>query len=268
MRVQTEEWRKFIPGVRMFRGKKTLFYNGEELWDEETREYLIYDQAEQKSWEVIIVLPGVEMIPEETFSSCEKLETVILSDTVIRIEREAFSGCNSLSFVKLSRSLEYIGGYAFFGCECLPSIFIPPSCQEIGTRAFLRCKKLIVLHVPHQTQLGEKVIDNTALIEASAFEIDEYSVYDTSINDNVNHWIKNVNGDDDQFALHRACSSFNPNTQVIYEIVKRKGLVSFKKKNQIGITPMQYLEANPFAEHIDQSSVMKRYVLEMMGEAV
>ncbi|GFH50103.1 hypothetical protein CTEN210_06579 [Chaetoceros tenuissimus] len=267
MRVQTEEWRRFNPGVRMYKGKKTHFYNGEILWDEENDVYLIYDQEEQESWEVIIVLPGVEVIPEETFSF-SKVEAVIMSDTVRRIEDSAFGRCCSLTFVRLSRNLEHIGGYAFFGCECLPSIFIPPSCQEIGTRAFLRCKKLIILHVPHQTQLGEKVIDNTALIEASTFEIDEYNVYDSSINDNVNHWIKNVNGDDDQFALHRACSSFNPITQVIYEIVKRQGLVSFKKKNKIGITPSEYLEVNPFAEDIDQSSVMKRYVLEIMGEAV
>ena len=80
--------------------------------------------------------------------------------------------------------------------------------------------------------------------------------------------IKNINGDDEQFALHRACSSYYPMTQVIYEIVKRQGLIAFKKKNLIGITPLEYLEANPFAEDIDQIDIMKRYVLEMMGEAV
>jgi hypothetical protein len=49
--------------------------------------------------------------------------------------------------------------------------------------------------------------------------------------------------------------------------VKRQGLKSFKRKNQIGITPLQYLEENPFSEDIKQSSVMRRYVLEMMGES-
>ena len=42
---------------------------------------------------------------------------------------------------------------------------------------------------------------------------------------------------------------------------------SLQKKNQIGITPLEYLEANPF-EDIDQSLFMNRYVLEMIGEAV
>ena len=112
------------------------------------------------------------------------------------------------------------------------------------------------------------MIKDTALIRASPFEIDEVDEYDANINENVNEWIKNINGDDDQFALHRACSSFNPSTNVLYRIVRRQGLTSFKKKNKIGVTPLDYLEANPFAKDIDQSSVMKRYVLEMMGEAV
>ena len=71
MRVQTEEWRRFIPGVRMYKGKKTLFYNGEKLMDEYEGHPLIYDREEMKSWEVIIVLPGVEMIPEYTFAGCK-----------------------------------------------------------------------------------------------------------------------------------------------------------------------------------------------------
>ena len=116
MRVQTEEWRRFIPGVRMYKGKKTLFYNGEKVFDVENREYLIYDEEEQESWEVLIVLPGVEVIPAENFSSCEKLETVIMSDTVRRIERSAFYYCHDLFFVRLSRNLEYIGVHAFQEC--------------------------------------------------------------------------------------------------------------------------------------------------------
>ncbi|GFH50072.1 hypothetical protein CTEN210_06548 [Chaetoceros tenuissimus] len=268
MRVQTEEWRRFIPGVRMYKGKKTLFWNGEILYDVDEGEYCVYDQEEQKSWEVIIVLPGVEVIPEATFSTLQKIETVIMSDSVRRIEDNAFGECENLSFAKLSRSLECIGEEAFYGCYSLPSIFIPPSCREIGHGAFADCHKLIIVNVPRQTQLGENVIVDTALIRVSSFEIDKYDDYDISINDNVNEWIKNINGDDAEFALHRACSSFNPMTEIIYDIAKRQGLKSFKKENQICITPLEYLEANPFAEDIDQSAIVKRYVLEMMGEGV
>ncbi|GFH50105.1 leucine-rich repeat domain-containing protein [Chaetoceros tenuissimus] len=268
MRVQTEEWRRFIPGSRMYKSKKTLFYNGEILWDVENHEYRVYDEAEQHSWEVVIVLPGVEVIPGCTFEGCGNIETVVMSDSVRRIEDSAFDDCESLEFVKLSRNLEFIGRFAFNMCISLSSIFIPPSCRQIGNWAFAYCHRLIILHVPRQTQLGENVIARTALIGASTFEIDESGHYETSISANVNEWIKNINRNDDQYALHRACSCYNPITEVIYEIVKRQGLMSFQRKNEVGITPLEYLEANPFAEDIDQSSVMKRYVLEMMGEAV
>ncbi|GFH50167.1 leucine-rich repeat domain-containing protein [Chaetoceros tenuissimus] len=264
MRVQTEEWQRFVPGVRMYKGKKTLFWNGEKIWDNENTAYLIYSREEQRSWEVVIVLPGVRVIHRRAFSMLEKLQTVFMSeDSVETIEEMAFDRCENLSFVKFSRNLEYIGYAAFYQCRSLTSIFIPPSCREIGNKAFCGCRKLIIFHVSRQTQLGGKAITNTALFKTSPIEVD-----DRNIRENVNAWISNINGDDDEFALHRACSSFNPIAGDIIEIVKRQGLISFKRKNQIGITPLEYLEANPFAEHIDQCSFVKRYMLEMMGETV
>ena len=253
----------------MYKGKKTFFYNGEILFDFVNGEYLVYSEEEQDSWEVIIVLPGVEVIPEWTFAALEKLETVVMSDdSVETIGRSAFSDCKSLKLVKFSRNLEYIGESAFRCCQALTSIFIPPSCREIGSFAFEWCEKLTILSLPNHTQLGETVISHTALVRASAFEISTNGRYDESISENVNEWIRNINEDDNEYALHRSCSSYNPLTDVLYQIVKRKGLISFKKKNEIGITPLEYLAVNPFAEHIDQKSLVKRYVLEMMGEAV
>ncbi|GFH49985.1 predicted protein [Chaetoceros tenuissimus] len=90
MRVQTEEWQRFIPGIRMYEGKKTLFYNGEILYHVDNDEPLIYNWEERESWEVIIVLPGVEEIPEDCLRECEQIDTVIMSDSVIRIEGWAF----------------------------------------------------------------------------------------------------------------------------------------------------------------------------------
>ncbi|GFH56411.1 hypothetical protein CTEN210_12887 [Chaetoceros tenuissimus] len=162
MRVQTEEWRRFVPGVRMYKGKKTLFYNGEILWEGDdfiTGDPLIYNTEERQSWEVIIVLPGVEVIPENSFCKCFNLKTVIMADTVRRIGNGTFSLCTSLVFVRFSRSLEYIGSYAFFICPSLSSIFIPPSCREIGSNAFNGCRKLLILSVPHHTQLGQNSFD-------------------------------------------------------------------------------------------------------------
>ncbi|GFH59536.1 hypothetical protein CTEN210_16012 [Chaetoceros tenuissimus] len=244
MRVQTEEWRHFVPEVRIYKGKKTLFWNGEKLWDGENKKWLVYNHEERQSWEAIIILPGVEIIPERTFIACDNFEMVIMADTVKRIEKEAFLHCTRLVFVRLSRNLEFIGEWTFCYCDSLTSIFIPPTCREIGDMAFFDCKKLIILHVPQDTRLGFNVIAATALIEASPFET-KLGIY--SNGEEVNDWIKNQNMTPD-CELHRACSSFNPIQEHIYGIAKRKGFNSFHAQNAIGITPLQYLEANPFVE--------------------
>ena len=255
--LTSKEWAEVAalgPGIRKYQGKVTVFYNGEEnLWEEE-----------RESWEVIIVLPGVKVIHWNIFHCCPNVETVIMSDSVKRIDSEAFMECESLKFVKLSRNLKYIGRFAFLFCNSLTSIFIPPSCREIGYQAFADCKELIIFSVPQRTQLDRNVIAETALLKGTTFETDEDGDYENT--QEVNAWIKNIN-DEEEYALHRACSSYNPLTDIIYDIVKRQGLKSFATKNQIGVTPLQYLKENPFA-NIDQQNLMKRYILEMMGATV
>ncbi|GFH47860.1 leucine-rich repeat domain-containing protein [Chaetoceros tenuissimus] len=263
MRVQTEEWRRFIPGVRMYKGKKTLFYNGEKLswWNES----LDYNQEERESWEVIIILPGVEVIPWGTFLCCKNVKTVIMSDTVKRIENMAFQLCTSLSYVRLSTNLEYIGQLSFQFCSSLTSIFIPPTCREIGDCAFQWCPKLIILAVPQHTQLGEKVIAITALIRASPIETNWIGGYENTSDEVVNEWIKNRHAEN-EFILHRACSSYNPLDEVIFDIIKRQGLKAFKRPDSIGVTASQYLSENPFAE-IEEQKIIKHYILDMVGES-
>ncbi|GFH55162.1 leucine rich repeat-containing protein [Chaetoceros tenuissimus] len=270
MRVQTEEWRQFVPGIRMYKGKKTLFYNGEKLWEEDDEDGhpLVYNEEERNTWQVIIVLPGVEIIPYGNFSACKNIEAVIMADDSVRkVDWYAFKDCKRLSYVRLSSNLEFIGDYSFKNCHSLTSIFIPPSCKWIGYWAFNSCSKLIIFVVPQHTQLGEEVLADTALIRRNYF----YGyVYDGGLyhdSNEIDDLIKNINGDTEEYALHRACSSYYPITEIIHGIVKRQGLKALKKKNEIGITPLQYLEENPFAE-ISQSALMKQYVLEMMGEVV
>ncbi|GFH55113.1 hypothetical protein CTEN210_11589 [Chaetoceros tenuissimus] len=266
MRVQTEEWRRFIPGIRMYKGKKTLFYNGEKLWEGGLHGIpLIHDGEERYSWEVIIVLPGVEIIPEFTFNDCE-VKTVIMADTVKRIEKDAFADCWSLVFVKLSRYLEYIGDRAFFGCDSLPSIFVPPSCREIGGWAFQYCKKLIILTMPRNVELGCLVFDNTLLMKKSPIDTDEDGEYNEGIDEEAIQWVRSINNEEIH-ALHRACSSFNPLSEIIHDLVKRLGINAMRMKNLIGITPSQYLEANTFAV-ISEKEIVNRYILDSMGEIV
>lgn len=125
-------------------------------------------------WEMIIIMPGVEIIPHMTFVNLKNVKVVIMADKVFRIEFAAFQQCSSLVFVKLSRTLAYIEDSAFWSCGSLTSIFVPPSCREAGDTVFSDCKKLIILSEPQHTRLGWGVITHTALINASPFSEDGF----------------------------------------------------------------------------------------------
>ena len=282
-KLTNKEWKEVValgPGVHIFRGKKTLIYNGEKLFDRE-KDLLVYNEEERNSWQVIIVIPGVEIIPEGTFAICENVKTVIMADSVQRIEMCAFANCNSLVYLRLSRNLEFISRGAFYDCKGLTSIFVPPSCREIEYGAFYGSDKLIIFHVPQHTLLGDEVnvIMHTALLEVSPLAIrppvHEHADSDYRELPNTNEynmseefyqWIKDVNMDE-EFELHLECASFEPSEDNIYNVLKKKGLSSFKEKNDIGITASRYLEENPFSE-IDEQKLVNKFVLELMGEVI
>ena len=281
MRLQrgftNKEWKEISEkykdgGVHIYRGKKTYFYNGEKLWDWDNDDEdcggwpIIYDKEERESWEVIIFLPGVEIIRDSTFHRCKNIKMVIMADTVRRIEYASFKGCRSLEFVKLSRNLEFIGEWAFYLCLSLTSIFIPPSCSQIGDMAFYLCKKLVILGLSQNVELGSSVFQGTVLIKASPIETCDYGCYDRNDENEAVRWVKSINNTD-TYALHRACSSFNPLADIIHDLVKRQGIESMRKKNVIGITPSQYLEANTFAD-ISEKEILNKYISEMMGEVL
>lgn len=162
------------------------------------------------------------MIPQWSFRWCTTIERVIVADTGRRIEDHAFYCCFNLSYVRLSTNLEYIGHGAFNGCSSLASVNTPSSCREIGDYAFGSCTKLIILKVPQHARLGRNAIARTPLFEASTFETNEDGVYsDTSTE--VNTWVKSIN-DGEGLALHRICSSDNPDTEQAYRYLNDHSL--------------------------------------------
>ena len=103
MRVQTEEWRKFIPGIRMYKGKKTYFYNGEKLWDvtdDWEDQLLVHDKDERNSWEVIIVLPGVEVIPDFTENLNSSIQGLKIGCWVFGHYSSIVGGCLNQSSIQ------------------------------------------------------------------------------------------------------------------------------------------------------------------------
>ena len=76
--VSKEEWNEILekgPGVRMYKGLQTLFYNGEKLWEGDfyNGKPLVYDRKERQAWQQVIVLPGVKTIPKLTFRCCKNV---------------------------------------------------------------------------------------------------------------------------------------------------------------------------------------------------
>ena len=105
--------------------------------------------------------------------------------------------------------------------------------------------------LPKDTKEGKYVFSGTAVKAAQP---------------DARYSVKRIN-DADNLALHRACASFNPFTTIIHTLVKREGIEGMRRGNAIGITPSQYLEANPFAD-ISEKEIISRFILENMGETV
>ncbi|GFH44055.1 hypothetical protein CTEN210_00529 [Chaetoceros tenuissimus] len=279
-------------------GLVTLFYDGtkelfdEDLQDEWDDELLEYDAElhqyrckniahweswdlsneckqyfrERLSWEQIIVEEGVTVIPISTFSYCCNIKKVILANTVIKIEAATFYNCSSLVYVKWSMSLEFIGPKAFFNCN-LSSVFLPPSCRKIdGDDTFARNENLKILNVPNDTKIDTFhdiyiMIHRTELLERSPFECTTISESSLSEYKFVNTWIKTLNNDE-KFVLHKVCCSYQPTIQDIHTLILDKGFKAFQEKNNVGITPSEYLAENPYAS-IKEMDIIQYFIQEM-----
>ncbi|GFH47627.1 hypothetical protein CTEN210_04102 [Chaetoceros tenuissimus] len=242
--ISDKEWdeiKKLGPGVRIYRGKKTLFYNGERLYSYGYGRTKVYDEKERESWEMIIVLPGVTSIPSYSFYACRFLEAVIMPDSVRTINRYVFTLCVSLKFIRLSRRLKCIKDYAFDTCG-LTAIFIPKSCKMIGDKAFFNCNELHIVNVSEKTKLGNYAIPVRVPVS--------YSGSDIKPENEGYQLIKNVDIPQ-QLNIHKICSSenvFETINGISLKVIVDQWTNMMNIPNQLGITPTQYLLENPYTE--------------------
>lgn len=245
LKIDWKELEKKGAGIRLFNGKKTLFYNGEtRIWDSSNQTIMaqifggaeVWNERSKLSLEVIIILPGVEEIPDSTFANCARVKVVIMHDSLKRIGIKAFHKCFRLEYVSLSKNLEYIGNLAFCGCKLLCAFFVPQSCKCINNEALRDCKNLIILNVPHRAILGEMIIRGTALIEASPFPTDIANTYEG--NEKLNFWIKQNS------SIHAVCSLENP----LFDETKINTDVFFAQ-DDCGLTALHYLICNQTADY-------------------
>ncbi|GFH55550.1 hypothetical protein CTEN210_12026 [Chaetoceros tenuissimus] len=206
---------------------------------------------ERQTWQQVIIEEGVTVIPYATFERCKNIKRVIFANTVVRIEEDAFYKCKDLIYIKLSISLLYIGEFAFEECD-LSSVFIPPRCREIGNQAFADNKKLLIFNVLHRIEIQRSVLLHTKLVP-----------FRSSQNLPITDFVMNVNGRE-KYVLHRACCSFEPSVIDIVAILQEKGLGTLKEKNGIGITPLQYLNENPYTD-ITEYEIIQLYTKTLIG---
>lgn len=77
------------------------------------------------------------------FSSCSKLEEIILNDELDSIGMNSFSECNSLKSVRFPSSLKVIGQEAFANCRNLVNAYLPSAIERIEEAAFYNCDSLV-----------------------------------------------------------------------------------------------------------------------------
>ena len=102
-------------------------------------------------------------IPNDAFSQCRSLSSVIIPSSVTSIGRDAFNGCVALTGIAIPNSVRTIGDGAFSGCELLTDFTIPDSVTGIGSNAFAYCISLTSITIPSSV----KRIGMDVFIEAS-----------------------------------------------------------------------------------------------------
>ena len=106
-------------------------------------------------------------IPENAFSGCKSLESVVFPDSISSIGDSAFNACAGLVTVELPRQLTTIGVAAFAGCESLVQITLPDGVITLGSSAFSDCGKLADVVIPASvTTMGSNVFYHTAIKSA------------------------------------------------------------------------------------------------------
>lgn len=88
------------------------------------------------------------MIADNSFSGCNRLESVKISNSVEKIGNAAFANCKCLKRVEIGNGVASIGENAFYGCSDLIDVEIGCGVALIEKRAFKGCRSLERITIP------------------------------------------------------------------------------------------------------------------------
>lgn len=109
----------------------------------------------------LISLSNYRNIEEASFSTCNGLINIIISNYVTNIGKNAFGNCWELTSVTIGDGVTSIGVGAFQICEKLTSVIIGSSVTSIGSAAFGNCTGLETIKMSSITvpTIGTKTFD-------------------------------------------------------------------------------------------------------------
>ena len=85
---------------------------------------------------------SITELKRDTFSECDKLETVNLPSTLKTIGMFAFGNCRGLIKFTVPEGVERIENGAFFSCPYLQEIHLPSTLTFVGRGAFSYCEDI------------------------------------------------------------------------------------------------------------------------------
>lgn len=99
----------------------------------------------------------VNSIGDNAFERCERMTSIVLSDSITSIGNSAFNFCKTLTTINLPANLTTIGDEAFIDCVNLMNVTIPASVTKIGTQAFAYCSRLnaVVENKEENIEIGD-----------------------------------------------------------------------------------------------------------------
>jgi hypothetical protein len=91
---------------------------------------------------------GLTEIPQNTFTSCSKLQSITIPEGVTNIGYCAFRSCGNLTSITLPDSLKSIGPEAFELCSNLATVNLGNGLETLDAGAFNRCTSLTEIEIP------------------------------------------------------------------------------------------------------------------------
>lgn len=232
-----------------------VIYDGMNFYHASSRDALSLSELRKKPSIHLTISEGVESRRSEKLSQMPNLNKVTMANSVRTIAREAFIECYNLEEVEWSSNLAYMMDYAFCGCSALgkhfgSTNFLPPSCRYIGAHAFSQCESIKTIITPEHTE-----------VNVTAFNFSNLCNHPNSGGLIHPDWVKFLQHD--AFPIHALFAKTTINPIIIQHLYNEEAHLNFDigrkmyhEKDPCGLTPMDYLKANPYVENFDESQVL------------